>query len=98
MKTIRFKDSNVIDINDVVENREKIYCVNYHGKLRFLLKKESGKYCWTSLSLKDDMPSNTYSGEAYYTNFREALKTGYEGYEIMIFDSQCEVLKYAKSM
>ena len=98
MQTVRFdeSDSNVINIDDVVEDARKIYCAVYDG-LRFLLKR-NGHYHWTSLRLGDGSPSQSFAKQEGYDTLKEALVNGYDKQKILIFDSQCEVLEYAKKM
>ena len=93
MKTIRFgkkEDSNVIDIADVIEKRGKIYCYEFGRELRFLFKDNNG-YHWFGLEI-DIIRGGTHA------SFRNALDyCNIESIKVMIFDSQCEVLKYART-
>lgn len=94
MQTIRFgkpKDSDVIDIDDVVEDDNKIYCYECNGELRFLVNK-NGDYWWTALthSCFRNGVSQTFKNALNECNLRI--------FTLMIFSSQREVLEYAKNM
>lgn len=96
MKTIRFgkkEDSTVIDIENMVEDGNEIYCYkNNANALRFLFRK-NGLYYWTTLSLSNNMIMFTGG----YKSLVGALKDVHShGNKVYIFDSQCEVLEYAK--
>jgi len=95
MQTVRFgkkQDTAVIDIDDVVEDEDKIYCARTQkGELKFSIKFPSGTYCWIDLTLGRDAKG--------VASFKETLRNANCGdSEVLIFDSQCEVLEYAKKM
>ncbi|MGR3302301.1 MAG: hypothetical protein ACUZ8I_07330 [Candidatus Scalindua sp.] len=93
MQTVRFRkkeDSKMIDIDDVVEDHSKIYCYKDNGILVFLTK-VNNLYQWHELRLSD----TKWAG---YDTFKEAFCTNISSYEVLIFDSQCEVREYVKTM
>ena len=96
MQTVRFdkkEDSDVIDIDDVVEDGDKIYCSQRGDILWFLVKVASGNYRWWNMK-----PTSLDSNQKYDT-FKDALvKCNKHNWKVLIFDSQCEVLEYAKKM
>ncbi len=101
MQTIRFgkkEDSNVIDIEDVEEREFAIYCY-VDGKILYFLdhRKTIGtRYTWLDLSLG---LNSSCGGLPGYSSFKEALKEANStNRKVLIFDSQCEVLEYAKKL
>ena len=100
MQEVRFgkkEKSNIIDINDVKEDATKIYCF-HDGNTRELVfltlanYSDSKKYAWTTLE------ANRGGYGCAYRTIKDALKflDGCKEIKVIIFDSQCEVLKYAK--
>ena len=94
MQTVRFskkEDSNVIDIDDVKENVGKIYCCHRGNELSFLVNR-NGSYHWFALNVRADQFIR-------FETFKEAMNCySGEDFEILIFDSQCEVREYVKQM
>jgi len=96
MQTIRFTkkaDNSVIDIEDVVEDDSKIYAHKWQSQLYFLFK-GGNKYYWFDLS--------AFCIEGQIRDEYDSIKSAFfalsQGCEKFIFDSQCEVLEYAKTM
>ena len=104
MKTIRFgekEDRKIINIEDVKENVNKIYCYKDNSDFKFLHHcHETDQYIWIDLFL--DLKGSgraTYGGHNGYRSFDKAFTfLGEANCKVLIFDSQCDVLEYAKKL
>ncbi len=105
MQIVNFND-NFIDILDVEEDKNKIYCytdgkeaVSFlsHPGNNHMDKTETYNYYWTNLTLRLKTSCGGMNG---FKTFKEAIKdVGSKGYaffnyKFMIFDSERELFEY----
>ena len=111
MQIVSFGDNDIININDIKEDENKIYCYIdpedkrllflHHPGNNFTDKTSETRYFWIDLHLR---LRNSCGGVDGYASFKEALEIigskdySSHKYKLMIFNSPFELFEYTQKI